>query len=270
MGGIIKTRGGDLTLYEKTADQKGHFLFGKYSRDRFLSRDVARKATFHNSIEIIAVVSGEFEVLLSGEWRKFSAGSLIFLDRLTPHSTRSAESVDDLSAYVLVISHQYLGGCFELLDMTFDTVLRDGEPCEEINELIEWGYERFEGMNSDMKAGYATMLFGALKKHFKLHERPYKKQHKLMIDIVDYINSHYSEPLGLDVISRELGYERTYLSKVINGMLGVSLREYINSYRIAMVKRMRENNPEMPITKICEACGFESLNTYYRALKRFG
>ena len=97
-------------LYEKTADQKGHFLFGKYSRDRFLSRDVARKATFHNSIEIIAVVSGEFEVLLSGEWRKFSAGSLIFLDRLPPHSTRSAESVDDLSAKILVRYNKHVSG----------------------------------------------------------------------------------------------------------------------------------------------------------------
>ena len=255
--------------YEKLADKAGHFLFTRYTPDRVVSRDVPPIPTFHNSIELISVHGGEFEVMLSGEWHTFSAGSLIYLDKLTPHLTRAAESVEGLEVYALVITLPYLTRFPEINDMTFDTVLTNGEACEEISELIKWGYPRFKEMNSEMKTGFATMLIGALKKNFELRERPSKKQHMLLLDMVQYISDHYTEEINLELLARELGYEKTYLSRTINGMLGMNLREYINSYRVTMVNRMRAEHPELTLAKISEACGFESLNTFYRAYKRY-
>ena len=257
-------------LYEKNADKAGHFLFTRYSSERFPSRNAQPTPTFHNSIEIIAVLEGEFDVMLAGDWRTFGKGSLLYLDRLTPHLTRAAESVDGLHAYALVISLPYLTRFPELRDMAFDTVLTAGEACEEIFELIRWGYPRFNGMNAEMKTGFATMLLGAMKKNFSLHERPSKKQYTILLDMAEYISEHYAEPITLEVLSRELGYEKTYLSKIINGMLGMNLREYINSYRITMVTRARAEHPDIPLAKISEMCGFESPNTFYRAYKRYG
>ena len=257
-------------LYEKDADKIGHFLFHRYSPEKYIKRDKPSVQTFHNSIEIIAVVGGEFEVMLSGEWRKFGAGSLLYLDRLTPHLTRSAQTVEGLETYALVISLSYLTRFRELEDMTFDTVLTNGEPCEEIEELIKWGYGRFELMNSEMKAGFATMLVGAIKKNFALRERPSKKQYMLLLDIVEYISAHYAEPITLEVLANRFGYEKTYISKIINSMLGMNLREYINSYRITMVNRFKSEDPTAPLFKIGERCGFESANTFYRAYKRYG
>lgn len=256
-------------LYERNADKTGHFLFSRYSPEYFPSRNKALIPTFHNSIEIIAVLDGEFEVMLSGEWHTFGKGSLLYLDRLAPHLTRASESVDGLLTYVLVISLPYLTRFPELQDMTFDTVLTGAEPCEEIFELIRWGYPRFNDMNAEMKTGFATMLLGAMKKNFPLHERQRKKQYTVLLDIVEYINEHYAEPVNLEVLSRELGYVKTYLSKIINDMLGMNLREYINSYRIMMVSRMRAEHPEMPLARISAMCGFDSPNTFYRAYKRY-
>ena len=257
-------------LYERNADKSGHFLFTRYSPERFPSRSNPPIPTFHNSIEIIAVLEGEFEVMLSGKWHTFGKGSLLYLDRLTPHLTRAAESVEGLVAYALVISLPYLTRFPELQDMTFDTALTGGEACEEIFGLIRWGYPRFNDMNAEMKTGFATLLLGAMKKNFPLRERHSKKQYTLLLDIAEYISEHYAEPITLEVLSRELGYEKTYLSKIINGMLGMNLREYINSYRIMMVSRMRAEHPELPLTRISAMCGFESPNTFYRAYKRYG
>ncbi len=256
-------------LYEKNADKAGHFLFQRYSPEFCVTRNKPSIQTFHNSIEIIAVIGGEFEVMLSGVWRKFGAGSLLYLDRLTPHLTRAAQTVDGLETYAIVISLSYLTRFHELEDMTFDTILTNGEPCKEIEELIKWGYGKFEFMNAEMKTGFATMLVGALKKNFTLRERTSKKQYMLLLDIVEYISVHYAEPITLEVLANKFGYEKTYISKIINGMLGMNLREYINSYRITMVARMKGEDPLVPLFKIGEKCGFESANTFYRAYKRY-
>jgi AraC-like DNA-binding protein len=154
--------------------------------------------------------------------------------------------------------------------MTFDTVLTNGEPCEEIEALIKWGYDRFELMNTEMKTGFAMMLIGAIKKNFALKARPSQKQYMLLLDIVEYISVHFAEPITLDVLAKRFGYDKTYISKIINGMLGMNLREYINSYRITMVNRMKAETPAVPLFKLGERCGFESANTFYRSYKRYG
>ena len=48
----------------------------------------------------------------------------------------------------------------------------------------------------------------------------------------------------------------------------MSLHDYINSVRIS--KSQTINNGALKITEVAAQCGFESLNTYYRALKKFG
>ena len=84
-----------------------------------------------------------------------------------------------------------------------------------------------------------------------------------------YIDGHYEEEITLTLLASRFGYEKTYLSKVLNKFLGMNLREYLNRYRIAKINRIRRENPELSMLEISERCGFESLNTFYRAYNKY-
>ena len=120
-----------------------------------------------------------------------------------------------------------------------------------------------------MKIGFATMLLGIMKKHYPMHKKESQRQTKLLFGVVEYINLHYSENITLESLSQNFGYEKTYLSKIINRFLGMNLREYLNRYRVMMVNRIKKQRPDATLREISELCGFESANTFYRAYKLY-
>lgn len=255
--------------YEKLADREGHFLFKKYTKDLF-PKGLRGVPTFHNSIELIVVTGGVFEVYLNHEWREFEKGSVIYIDKLTPHATRATKRLDELEVYALVITLPYLSVISELEDMTFDTVLPHNDGFYELALFLKWGYDQFPSMNREMKCGFAAMLFGILKKHYQMKRRESQRQMKLLFGVMEFINENYRENITLDMLAQKFGYERTYLSKIFNRFLGMNLREYLNRCRVSMVNSHKKTNPELTLLQIAEQCGFDSPNTFYRAYKKYG
>ena len=256
--------------YESQADAVGHFLLKKYTGADYPKNPRSSVPTFHNSIEIIVVVRGEFDVYINGAWHSFGGGSVVYIDKLVPHLTSASDSVDDLEAYALVITLPYLSLPTKNGDMTFDAILpHNREAFSELSEFIAWGYEHFKEMNTEMKSGFAALVLGIMKKHYQMHKKESQRQTKLLFKVLEYINRHYSEMITLDELARSFGYEKTYLSKIFNSLLGMYLREYLNRYRIAMVNMERKQSAETSLWEIAERCGFESPNTFYRAYKKY-
>lgn len=258
-------------LYERLADNAGHFNFSCYT-EKFhpKMRDIAKLIPhFHNSIEIVAVKSGEIAVLCSGEIKRVRAGELVYIDRLVPHDVWATENVSELKAFVFVITPSYFSAIGELDKSVFDKFLPRSDGCAELFELIEWGFSRFPSMNEEMKTGFATMLLGTLIKIYPMRERQGEKQTRLMFGVLEYIDAHYTECITLAGLAAHFGYEKTYLSKIINSSLGMNLREYLNRYRIAKVDaRLKKEKEESPLFVAYE-CGFDSPNTFYRAYKKY-
>ena len=120
-----------------------------------------------------------------------------------------------------------------------------------------------------MTRGFITLLLGVLRQYCGTKARGNDKVTLLIVEIMKYINAHYSENITLEVLSSNFGYEKTYLSRLFNQALGMNLREYLNRCRIAAAVNMKRENPDMPIYKIAEACGYESPNTFYRAYNSY-
>ena len=125
-------------------------------------------------------------------------------------------------------------------------------------------------MNEDMKRGYITLLFGMLKEYCGTIEKTAKKNDDFIVEVMSYINENLSEKITLDTLAKKFGYEKSYFSKIFNKFLGMNLREYLNRCRIGAAKRMKQENPSLPVSKIAVSCGFDSPNTYYRAYKKYG
>lgn len=75
-----------------------------------------------------------------------------------------------------------------------------------------------------------------------------------------YILSNLGNDLSLTAIGKEIGFNPIYLSRVFKQIEGISIREYIESCRMDMAKRLIINS-RMKIYEIAEKCGYQ--NTAY-------
>ena len=254
-------------LYEKEADKDGHLLFLRYTKENAHGYD--SMPHFHNSVEFFFVANGSYTIYVGGEKRTLKCGDVAFIDRLTPH-TAGAEKIDsELEVYVVVASEKYLDGVRFLEVETLQPFTEKKEGFEKILSFLRLSFGLREEMNEEMRRGFVTMLLGLAKDYCTPIPRSSEKSNSLLTNVMSYINDSYCESITLDGIARRFGYEKTYLSRTFNSILGMNLREYVNRVRINAVKKERKKNPNTPIYRIAEACGFENLNTFYRAYKKY-
>lgn len=88
----------------------------------------------------------------------------------------------------------------------------------------------------------------------------------LVCRVVEYINSHYTEPITLEDIARALGYSYRYMSGVVNRFFGQSLPKVVNRYRVNYACDLLLNT-ETEITMISLLCGFGSVRNFNRNFK---
>lgn len=70
--------------------------------------------------------------------------------------------------------------------------------------------------------------------------------------------------LTLSELARQLGTNRTMLSRVINEETGMPFAEFINRKRIAYVKRLEREHPEARKQELAEKAGYTSMRSFYR------
>lgn len=254
-------------IYEKRADDGWYLNFDKYHTGHVPTYNPLPH--FHSSIEIYVVERGSYPVNINGQRREISVGDIAFVDRFTPHTSGRTETTDEFSCYLLVISSAYLTDSTWLNSETLPDFTDRHEGFERILELLRWGFAEREQMTREMAHGFITLLLGVLRDYCGTKPRGNEKATRLIVEIMKHINTSYSENITLESLSHKFGYEKTYLSRLFNQALGMNLREYLNRCRIAAAVNMRRDNPDMPIYKIAEACGYESLNTFYRAYNSY-
>ena len=253
--------------YEKAADKDGYLKFSKRTPSGKRSRIVLPH--FHNSVEMYVCVKGKYCVYINGESHTINEGEIAFVDRLTPHAAGSLINDSPSEVYFIIASNYYLGGMKWLEEQTLPPFTPRKEGFDKIVEVIKMATESEEEMNEEMRRGFITLLLGMLKKYCGIIPRTASKNNELLVDVMMYIDEHITEDITLDLLARHFGYEKTYFSRTFNKFLGINLREYLNRCRIVMVKRMRDADPTLSINRVAEACGLDSPNTYYRALKKY-
>lgn len=254
-------------LYERQADDDGHLLFRRYDKSNVTN--YTPMPHFHNSIEFYLCVSGKHTVQINGETHILTEGEIAFVDRFSPHTSGTEDGAEPATVYVVVASAAYLEGIKWLAEETLPTYTKRHAGYAKIAELVEWAYSVKGKMSEDMKHGFVLLLFGMLRDYCGAAPRVGDKNTKLLVNVMRYIDDHYSEKITLELLASKFGYEKTYLSRLFNKLLGMNLREYLNRRRVTALQQLRRHDSSMPIWKAAEACGFDSPNTYYRALEKY-
>lgn len=115
--------------------------------------------------------------------------------------------------------------------------------------------------------GYALTILGLINEHYSsIFNEAYRhnqRYNKIIIDVIQYIESHYKEKLTLEDIATHFGYSKWYFSRFFNKYFGCSLPVYINSIRCSKIEQKKKSTLNKTYTILDE--GFSSLSAYYKA-----
>lgn len=246
-----------IPVYEAEADKYNHIYIG-YCEDNLTPPH------FHNSMEIVFVCKGPFHVLISGESATLNSGEIAVSDSYDIHSYIEN---DNTAIYIVVISQQYLDDYHKLHNKTLPKFLPVSDGTKEIFEFIKCAYEGGVRRNKMLSQGCVTYLMGLLTQYYSC-TRNRCLNSNIGVQILTYIDEHYAEDLNLKVLAEKFHYNESYFSTIFKKYTSMGLRDYINMLRISKARQLNDGTHK--VLDIALRCGFDSLNTYYRALKKYG
>ncbi len=83
----------------------------------------------------------------------------------------------------------------------------------------------------------------------------------------DYIDSHYSQDLSLEDISRQTDISPYYFSKLFKNKTGVTFIDYLTNLRIDKAKELLKD-PSRSMKEICSEVGYSDPNYFSRIFKK--
>lgn len=86
-------------------------------------------------------------------------------------------------------------------------------------------------------------------------------------EILEYIHTHYREPLSNDSVGHIFGFHKNYVSGLIKTLTGKPLHQYILYVRLSHAWEMLEDG-EMTVAQIANACGFTDICYFSRYFKQ--
>jgi AraC-like DNA-binding protein len=83
----------------------------------------------------------------------------------------------------------------------------------------------------------------------------------------EFIHEHHAEGLGLTVVSQAINSSPFYFCKIFRKATGINFTEYVSRVRIEKAKNLLLN-PDVEVSEIAYAVGFQSLTHFNRVFKK--
>lgn len=253
-------------LYEPEADVPEHIYFMNFPDMAAVNYRFDRLHV-HQSVEILIVYGGCMRCMVNNRSERISAGNIFIANS---YDTHYFEYVGNASAYILTIGQEYISHVLD--DKTeFNNFLHpSSKTMEELLRLLTAAYENFEQYNVLQKRGFVNSMLGILYDSDLIRVKEKNLNKEFFIKVSEYIAANYAENLSLPVLAKRFGYSENYFSAQFNRMAGVNLSEYVNRVRIGKVLEQKKTlEKKYTLQEIALRCGFNSMETYYRVLKKY-
>ncbi len=157
----------------------------------------------------------------------------------------------------------------ELCHMTADNAPFDKYIHLEDMEAERDGFIRMANIFTSAEGAYRAQI-SAMLKLILLKAAETADEHSLPARMVEEFDSYIRENCSDEISNTEIGaifgYHPFYISKLLKDKKGITLRQYIISYRLKLAKRMLELT-DKPSAEIAEACGFTDASYFAKTFK---
>lgn len=115
--------------------------------------------------------------------------------------------------------------------------------------------------------GYLTLLLADIFSHISLQSKAASEDLELEQRLLIYLDSHYTENLSLELLSKEFGVSRFVLSRLFTEKLHTSFPYYVNSKRLELARDLLSST-DLSVTQIALDAGFGSSRTFFREFQQ--
>ncbi|MFZ7946462.1 MULTISPECIES: AraC family transcriptional regulator [Bacillaceae] len=248
----------------------------------------------HHEYEIYFFCGGDCKYLISNRIYELHPGDIILLDGMTLHkpnpnieSTYTRSMLHFSPAWMAEIASVL--GIPDLLDpfkKLNNFLLRTGY--NESGQYIDGQMKKIAGLlahedeemqrtgikNDLLEAEVKLELVQLLLRIYKMsqqelaHVTSKKTEKEVHAEaIASWIKDHYAEKVNLDRISTELNLSKYYTSHVFKEVTGFTVMEYVMGCRLNQVKFLLEMEPNLTLSEVSSAAGFESIAHFSRYFK---
>lgn len=87
--------------------------------------------------------------------------------------------------------------------------------------------------------------------------------------ILEWVHQHYHQTISTEKIAHHFGYSESYFYKKIKEELGITLKDYLNRYRMKRAIELMIAQPDLKVYEIAEAVGFSDYNYFGKVFRKY-
>ena len=258
-----------------TADFPVAFFYIDKSHPRY-----NMKAHWHTELEIIRILSGEFEITLNNTCYTAKKGDVIFINSETVHHGIPKDCVYECIVFHINFLYNETKACKDFMeqianrDYIVNEFYNGNNP--EFTECVNEIFDAFEVKSAGYKfrvisAFYKFMGIIADKKLYSFNEESkellYGKNILKIKKILSYIRENFDKPITLEDMAKMAEMSVKYFGTYFKNMTGKTPFDYLNEYRIEKAAR-KLLNTDLSVTEIAYTCGFNDLSYFIKTFKR--
>lgn len=232
-------------------------------------RDLTFPLHLHMSAELIYMDRGASVVTVGDREIEMNSGDFLAVFPNQIHSYQMLSRREDTACQILSFEPAAAG--------RFENTLLTSQPvqplvrAESVHKDVAYAFSSIRETKSQKSPDHVTTLFIQLimartLPFMELVSKPNELPQNLTAGIIEYVSSHFKEPLSLEVLSKKFGVSRYHLSRIFSDTIKVGFYKYINSMRISSAKELLQNT-NRDILGIGLDCGFENQQTFNRVFK---
>ena len=275
-----------LDFYLQNSDWEGRTVVDSFEKVNFQKDSSIRiwyneqnhndDKHWHNALEIIMPVENHYDVDASGQSYHLLPGEILIIPSGEMHALYAPETgkrfifqfdvsgISQMKGYTSIQS--LMTSCLHITKLSFPQIYGDIYQI-----LIQIRNEYFSSNEFRELAIYSHLinLFVSIgRNHINdMDLFPNTKSHKQQEylqkfnDVLDYIDSHYTEELTLDDIADFSGFSKYHFTRLFKQYTDSTFYDYLSFRRIKSAEELLAK-PELSITEIALQSGFSSISTF--------
>lgn len=235
---------------------------------------------FHNEYEMLLSLEGEKTVIANGFEYTLNVGDILFINRKVPHKaiTHPGERTvilqfnNSFTAEETVNSFLMFPNSKDVNDIMLFKA--GSEHCAQLGTYmtnIANEYSRKEPAYEEFIRGYLQEMVAYLYRHRVIinHNSQFNRSEmQRIIPALEYINTHYHEPITLESISKLLSIDKSHFCRIFKKSMNMTFVDYLNSVRIYQAEILLTKTKKS-VTDISLMVGFSSTAYFIKAFKRY-
>ncbi|MEH7415573.1 helix-turn-helix domain-containing protein [Neobacillus drentensis] len=222
----------------------------------FETTDLNFPSHLHRCFELVFVVDGEMEVIISQRCFHLKTGQFLLI---LPYEIHSVITNSQSRAKICIFSPDYVPTFQKMIEKSslenpvFNLSL-------EAKTLISNVLFSVNSNLLDQKASLYLLVSELMRQTTLIKAQ---KEPELLHSILTYIQDHFTESISLNSMANTFGYSYHYLSKYFNVNVGTSFVDFLNETRINYACYLLSTT-EKNMTEIAYLCGYENIRSFNR------